>query len=247
MAFDTERKYMSKGEAQAAEIDVGLRQYMLGVYNYMATGLALTGVLAWLVANTPALQQIFFQVAPNGAVGPSMIGWVAIIAPIGLVLWLSFGIHKMQASTAKAVFFGYAALMGISLASIFLAYTSASVARVFFITAGTFAGMSLWGYTTKRDLSGMGSFLMMGLIGLIIASVVNIFLASSMLHFAISVIGVIVFVGLTAYDTQKIKEMYYEGDGAEIAAKKSVMGALTLYLDFINLFIMLMRLLGERR
>jgi len=170
-----------------------------------------------------------------------------MLAPLGLVLWLSFGIERMQASTAQALFWLYSGLMGLSLASVFLVFTGESVARVFFITAGTFAAMSLYGYTTRRDLSQFGSFLMMGLIGIILASLVNIFLASSALQFAISVIGVVVFVGLTAWDTQRIKEMYVEYDDGQIAGKKAIMGALTLYLDFINLFMMLIQLLGVRR
>jgi FtsH-binding integral membrane protein len=170
-----------------------------------------------------------------------------MFSPLAFVLALSFGINKMQASTAQTVFWAFAAVMGLSLANIFLLYTGASITRVFFITAGTFAGMSLYGYTTKRDLTGMGSFLMMGLIGIIIASVVNMFLASSALHFVISVVGVLIFVGLTAYDTQKIKSMYLEADVAEVMSKKVIMGALTLYLDFINLFVMLLRLFGDRR
>ncbi len=175
--------------------------------------------------------------------------FVIMLAPLGLVMWLSFGINRMQASTAQALFWVYAGVMGLSMASIFLVFTGASIARVFFITAGTFAAMSLYGYTTQRDLSQFGSFLMMGLIGIIIASLVNIFIASSALQFAISVIGVLVFVGLTAWDTQQIKETYYEyqyADG-QTASKTAIMGALRLYLDFINLFMMLLQLFGARR
>jgi FtsH-binding integral membrane protein len=242
MAFE-DRKYMtgvgSRADSAAA-IDEGLRKYMLGVYNYMASGVALTGIVAWLVANT-AISSVFFT-----PTGPSMLMWVAIFAPIGLVLFMSARINSMKASTAQALFWAYAALNGISLSLIFVQYTDESIARVFFITAATFAGLSLWGYSTKRDLSGMGSFLFMGLIGIVIASVVNIFLGSSMLQWILSVAGVLVFAGLTAYDTQQIKEMYFEGDGSEAAAKKSVMGALRLYLDFINMFVMLMHLFGNR-
>jgi len=173
--------------------------------------------------------------------------WLVMLAPLGLVMWLSFGINRMQASTAQAIFWLYSGLMGLSLATVFLVYTGTSIARVFFITAGTFAAMSLYGYTTQRDLSKFGSFLFMGLIGIIIASLVNLFIASSALQFAISVIGVIVFTGLTAWDTQQIKEMYFASDGYEVAGKKAVMGALRLYLDFINLFMMLLQLLGARR
>ena len=218
-------------------VDEGLRAYMLRVYNYMASGLALTGIVAYVAANYGFYQSI--------AGTPLM--WVVMLAPLGLVFAISFGIERMSASTAQALFWVYAALMGLSLAGIFLVFTGASIARVFFITAGTFAGMSLYGYTTRADLSRFGSFLMMGLIGIVIASLVNIFIGSSALQFAISVIGVLVFVGLTAYDTQRIKETYYEADSHEIAGKKAILGALTLYLDFINLFMMLMQLFGQRR
>ena len=185
--------------------------------------------------------------ASTSSIAKTPLIWLVILAPLGLVMLMSFGVQRMQASTLQLVFWLYAGLMGLSLAMVFLVFTGASVARVFFITAGTFAAMSLYGYTTQRDLSQFGSFLFMGLIGIIIASLVNMFLASSALQFAISVIGVLVFTGLTAYDTQQIKEMYYEGDGSEMAGKKAIMGALRLYLDFINLFMMLMQLLGTRR
>jgi FtsH-binding integral membrane protein len=229
---------MTRAEAEAAEIDVGLRSYMLRVYNYMASGLALTGIVAYVVANTPALMQAIYGT-------PLM--WLVMLSPLAFVLFLSFRIHRIRASTAQLVFWLFSGVMGLSLASIFIVYTQTSIARVFFITAGTFAAMSLYGYTTKKDLSGWGSFLFMGLIGIIIAMVVNIFLASPALYFAISVIGVLVFVGLTAYDTQRIKEMYLASDTAEISSKKAIMGALRLYLDFINLFVMLLALLGHRR
>jgi uncharacterized protein len=219
-------------------VDVGLRDYMLRIYNYMASGLALTGVVAYLFAQ-------YLQANPALARSPVM--FLLMLAPLGLVMWLSFGIERMQASTAQLLFWIYAGVMGLSLASIFLVFTGESIARVFFITAGTFAAMSLYGYTTQRDLTQWGSFLFMGLIGIILASLVNIFLASSALTFAISVIGVIVFVGLTAYDTQQIKESYFEYDDGQVAGKKAIMGALRLYLDFINLFMMLLQLFGARR
>jgi len=231
----------------SVEIDAGLREYMLRVYNYMASALTLTGIIAYFSANTPAIINTLYSLGPSGQVEPTGLAYLVMFSPLAFVLALSFGINKMQASTAQTVFWAFAAIMGLSLANIFLLYTGASITRVFFITAGTFAGMSLYGYTTKRDLSGMGSFLMMGLVGIIIASIINIFLASSALHFIISVIGVLVFVGLTAYDTQKIKSLYLEADGSEVMTKKAIMGALTLYLDFINLFVMLLRLFGERR
>jgi hypothetical protein len=243
MAFGPDRKTvtgaqrMTRAQAEAAQIDVGLRQYMLRVYNYMTGGLALTGVIAYLTANSPTMLNAIYG---------TPLQWVVMLAPLGFVLVLSFGVHRMSAGVAQILFWAFAAVMGLSISYIFLAYSGASIARVFFITAGTFAAMSLFGYTTKRDLTGMGSFLFMGLIGIIIAMVVNLFLASSALDFAISVIGVLVFTGLTAYDTQRIKEMYVEADGAAVMTKKAIMGALNLYLDFINLFIMLLRLFGSR-
>jgi len=225
------------GAAQAG-IDAGLRDYMLRIYNYMASGLALTGIVSYVFA-----QYLF----AHPALARSPIMFVLMLAPIGLVMWLSFGIERMRASTAQTLFWVYAGVMGLSLASVFLVFTGESIARVFFITAGTFAAMSIFGYTTRRDLSQIGSFLFMGLIGIIIAGLVNIFLASSALQFAISVIGVFVFTGLTAYDTQQIKEMYWEYDDGQVAGKKAIIGALRLYLDFINLFMLLMQLLGTRR
>ena len=221
-----------------AAVDEGLRAYMLRVYNYMASGVALSGIVAALVASSPALLQAIYGTG---------LHWIVMLAPLGFVLVLAFGVNRLSATATQALFWAFAAVMGASLSWIFVAYTGASIVRVFFITTATFAAMSLYGYTTKRDLTGMGTFMFMGLIGIIIASVVNIFLASSALHFAISVIGVLVFVGLTAYDTQKIREMYFEADSADVATKKAVMGALTLYLDFINLMVMLLRLFGERR
>lgn len=240
----------SRAQAVPA-IDAGLRQYMLRVYNYMASGLALTGLVAYMLFQATAVT------GPTGDIvgltnlgvslytGPMM--WIVALAPLGVVLYMSFGIRNMSASRAQTMFWVFAFLMGLSLSTIFLTYTQASIARVFFITASTFGAMSIYGYTTKRDLTGMGSFLFMGLIGIIIASIVNIFMQSSMMYFVISVLGVLIFVGLTAYDTQKIKNMYMAYDSGEVTAKKAIMGALTLYLDFINLFIMLLRLFGARR
>ena len=220
-------------------IDEGLRAYMLGVYNYMAAGLAVSGIVAYFVSASPAILTTIYT---NTA-----LTWIVMLAPLAFLLALSFGIQKMKASTVQALYWAFAITMGISLSSIFVVYTSASIARVFFITAATFGAMSLYGYTTKKDLTGWGSFLFMGLIGIIIASVVNFFMASAALDFAISVIGVLVFVGLTAYDTQKIRNEYSEFDSGEVATKKSVFGALRLYLDFINLMLMLLRLFGSRR
>lgn len=244
-----DRKYMTDvgGRAgTAAAIDEGLRKYMLGVYNYMASGVALTGIVAWLVANT-GLQALFYTATPQGGAAPSILTWIAMFGSLGLVFFMSFRVAHIRSTTAQAVFWIYAALNGVWLSSVFMIYTPVSITRVFFITAASFAALSLYGYTTKRDLTGWGSFLFMGLIGIIIASIVNIFLASPMLYWIVSVAGVLVFAGLTAYDTQKIKEMYFEGDTSEIVAKKSVMGALALYLDFINLFLMLLRLFGQTR
>ena len=253
MAFGQDQKFSlrtnkaSAGQAYDTTIDTGLRDYMLRIYNYMASGLALTGIIAYTSANTPAILNMMYAVGPNGGIQPTGLAYIAMLAPLGFVLALSFGINKMKASTAQSVFWGFSAVMGLSLSHIFLTYTGTSITRVFFISAGTFAAMSLYGYTTKKDLTGLGSFLFMGLIGIIIASVVNMFLQSSAMHFVISVLGVLIFVGLTAYDTQKIKNMYSEIDGSETASKKAIMGALTLYLDFINLFMMLLRLFGDRR
>jgi uncharacterized protein len=224
------------GTARTAAVDAGLRAHMLTVYNYMAGGVALTGVVAYFT------NQMFGQ-----ALAGSPVMYVLIFAPLALVFFLSWRIDRLSASTARALFFVYAALLGASLSMIFRVYTDASITRVFFISAAAFGGLSLWGYTTQRDLTGMGSFLMMGLIGIIIASLVNIFLRSSGLDWIVSVIGVIVFAGLTAYDTQKIKEMYSPMDDGTVMGRKAVMGALTLYLDFINLFLMLLRLFGGRR
>jgi hypothetical protein len=246
MAFETQRGTWTRGQAEAAQIDVGLRAYMLRVYNYMASGLALTGLVAALVAGTPEINQLFFQVGLRGA-SPTGLGWLAIIAPIGLVFAFSMGLARMRASTAQGLFWLYAGLMGVSLSSIFLVYTGSSITRVFFISAASFAGLSLYGYTTRRNLSAFGTFLVMGVWGLMIAMLVNMFIASSALQFVISVAGVGIFAGLTAWDTQKIKEMYWSADDSETAGKKAIMGALTLYLDFINLFLMLLRLFGDRR
>jgi len=234
----SDRRSMTQAQAEAAQIDVGLRQHMLRVYNYMASGVALTGIIAYAVAHSPAMMQAIFG---------TPLAWVVMLAPLAFVLVLSFGIHKLSLFATQALFWLFAATMGLSLASIFVVYTGESIARVFFITAASFGALSLYGYTTKRSLSGIGSFLMMGLFGIVIASVVNLFLKSTGLQFAISVIGVLVFAGLTAYDTQKIKEMYLDTDHEETAGKKAVMGALALYLDFINLMIMLLHLLGQRR
>jgi uncharacterized protein len=236
--------------ARGAEgvIDEGLRAHMLRVYNYMVIGLALTGVAALGTFNL-AFESVggTYQLTTLGqTLFGSPLMWVIVLLPLGMVFFLSFRIQKMSVSAAQTTFWVFAVLMGVSLSTIFAAYSAQSITRVFFITAATFGAMSVWGYTTKRDLTGMGSFLFMGLIGIIIAMVVNIFLQSSALQFAVSVLGVLIFTGLTAYDTQKIKEMYYAGDDGTVAGRKAIMGALSLYLDFINLFLMLLRLFGNR-
>jgi FtsH-binding integral membrane protein len=237
MAFVPEPR-LAQAQVGVERIDEGLRRYMLQVYNYMGLGLAITGAVAFLVAATPALYVPIFS---------TPLKWVVMLAPLGFVFFLSARINNMSVSAAQLTFWVFAAVMGLSMASIFLVFTGASIARVFFITAAMFGAMSLYGYTTRRDLSGWGSFLFMGLIGIIIASLVNLFLASSAVQFAVSVIGVLVFTGLTAYDTQRIKEMYYELDAADVATRKAIMGALSLYLSFINLFMMLLQLFGTQR
>lgn len=237
MAYEPGNRWTAGSAATQIGIDAGLREYMLRVYNYMAGGLALTGGVAYLAVASGVYQAI---------VG-SILFWIVLFAPLGLVMLLSFRIQTMSLGAAQLTFWAYAALMGLSIAGIFLVFTGASIARVFFITAGTFAAMSLYGYTTRRDLSRFGSFLFMGLIGIIIAGLVNLFVHSTALQFALSVAGVLVFTGLTAWDTQSIKEMYLESDGAAVMGKKAILGALRLYLDFINLFMMLMQLMGTRR
>ena len=232
-------------------MDEGLRAYMLKVYNYMATGVLLTGIIALLSFKMSVVTDQSGTITGFTSFGNALffsgLKWLVMLAPLGIVFYMSFGINKMSSAKAQTVFWIFASLMGLSLSWILLVYTGVSVARVFFITSATFGAMSIYGYTTKRDLTKLGSFLMMGLIGIIIASLVNIFLKSSMMYFIISILGVLIFVGLTAYDTQKIKNMYLASDDSEILGKKAVMGALTLYLDFINLFIMLLRLFGQRR
>jgi FtsH-binding integral membrane protein len=237
MALGSQPRWTTRPADTVVGIDAGLREYMLRVYNYMASGLALTGIVAYVAADSG-----FYE-----SLRHTPLIYLVMLAPLGLVLLMSFGIQRMQASTAQMVFWLFSGLMGLSLASVFLMFTGTSIARVFFITAGTFGAMSLYGYTTQRDLSQWGSLLFMGLVGVIIASLVNLWLQDSAIAFAISVIGVLVFVGLTAYDTQQIKEMYVEYDDGQIAGKKAIMGALRLYLDFINLFLLFLQLFGVRR
>lgn len=229
--------------SNAEVVDEGLRDYMLRIYNYMAAGLAATAAVAWLVVSNTALLKLFFT--PHGY---SALGWLALIAPLIMVFSFGWVLNRGTLKQVQSVFWGYSALMGISLAPIFLAYTGASIARVFLITAATFGSLSLYGYTTKKDISGWGSFLMMGVIGLIIASIVNIFLASTGLDYALSYLTVFIFAGLTAYDTQKLKSMYFaSGYNEDLSSRLAVSGALSLYLDFINMFIALLRLMGDRR
>jgi len=238
----------------AAEIDQGLRSYMLGVYNYMAIGLAITGLFALgiymlSISGTPTPYQIrggLYLTQLGYTLFVSPVKWLVILAPLAMVFFLSFRVDKMSFGAAQLSFWAYAAMVGVSLAVLLMVYTHTSIARVFFITAASFGALSLYGYTTKRDLSGWGSFLFIGLIGIILASLVNIWFASSMLQWIISCVGVLVFAGLTAYDTQQIKEMYDVNDDGTVAGKKSIMGALRLYLDFLNLFLMLLQLFGNR-
>ena len=250
MALDFKQQSFTKTADQAA-IDEGLRAYMLKVYNYMTTGLLLTGIIAFFFGKASIVTGDAGQIIGVTSIGALLFGsplkWLVMLAPLGFVFYLSARINKMSISAAQITFWVFSAIMGLSLASLFIEFTQTSIARVFFITSGTFAAMSLYGYTTKRDLTKLGGFLFMVLIGIIIASIVNIFIGSSAMQFAISVIGVLVFVGLTAYDTQSIKNMYYAGDSENIGSKKALMGALRLYLDFINLFILLLQLFGQRR
>jgi FtsH-binding integral membrane protein len=236
----------------AAALDAGLRAYMLRVYNWMASGLLVTAIVSYVIANT-SLSELFFNVVrtPRGlATQPTILGMIAMFAPLAFVLVLSFGVNRMSKTSVQALFWVFCATMGASMANIFVVYVGASVASTFAVTASMFAAISLYGYTTKTDLTKMGSFMMMGLIGIIIAGVVNMFLGSGPLALAISVIGVIVFVGLTAYDTQRIKADYIEyayAEGTDGAAKRSVFDALGLYLNFINLFQLMLQFMGVRR
>ena len=235
---------------QAASYDAGLRSYMLSVYNYMLSGVLLTGIIALAFGYVESLQRLMFVVTETSrgtAVSPSLLGWIVTLSPLAIVFAMSFGAARMSESTLKALFFAYAGLLGASLSMIFIVYTDTSIAQVFFGTAAGFGALSLWGYTTKKDLSGLGTFLIIGLVGLIVASIVNLFLQSGTMSLVISAIGVLIFAGLTAYDTQKIKSMYFQVAGTSFAGKSVVMGALTLYLDFINMFLFLLRLFGDRR
>jgi len=236
----------------AAVLDAGLRAYMLRVYNWMSSGLVLTGIVAYAIATYPPLHALFYRQVTTPfatATQPTGLAIVSIFAPLAFILVLSMGVNRLSKSAVQTLFWVFCAAMGASLSNIFLVYTGESIVRVFFITAATFAGMSIYGYTTKADLSRFGSFLFMGLIGIILAGLVNMFMHSSALQFAISVIGVLVFTGLTAFDTQRIKAAYVQyayADGVDAAAKRSVYDALSLYLNFINLFMLLLRIMGNR-
>jgi FtsH-binding integral membrane protein len=240
------------GVAGAVSIDEGLRAYMRRVYNWMASGLLLTGIVAYGVANTQLISLFYHPVTTEFGtrIAPTALGTISMFAPLGFVLALSFGVNRMSRSTVQALYWAFCLAMGASLTNIFLIYAHDSIARVFFISAAMFAGMSIYGYTTKADLSRMGSFLIMGLWGVVLASLLNMFLHSSGIQFAVSIIGVVVFTGLTAYDTQRIKVSYSQfayAEGQDGAARRSVYDALSLYLNFINLFMLLLQLTGNRR
>lgn len=239
------------GATRTAEIDAGLRAYMIRIYNYMAAGVALTGVTAWLTYNAAVITDVSGKITGLTSFGQALFSGpltiILFLGTLGIVFFLSFRIDKLQAGTAMVLFMLYAGLLGLMLSSVFLTYTGASITRTFFISAASFGALSLYGYTTQRDLSPIGSFLIMGVIGLVIAMLVNLFLKSSGLDFIISAAGVLIFAGLTAWDTQKIKEMYDANDDGTVSGRKAVMGALTLYLDFINLFLFMLRFLGDRR
>jgi FtsH-binding integral membrane protein len=225
--------------AARADYDAGLRSYMLSIYNYMASGVLVTGIVALLFARSGMAEQIL--------AGPGLLKYVVMFAPLAFVMVLSFGINKLQTSTAQMIYWAYTVVMGFSMASIFLVYTGMSIAQCFFATATAFAGLSLYGYTTKRDLSAFGTFLIMGVIGIIVASLLNLWFQSPAVALAINILGVLIFAGLTAYDTQKLKSMYDYVAGTDMMGKTVIMGALTLYLDFINMFMFLLQLFGGRR
>jgi len=227
----------SAGRDASAARDAGLRSYMLSVYNYMASGVLLTGIVALGFASSGLAQQVM----------ATPLRYLIIFAPLAFVMVLSFGINRLSTTAAQGLFWAFAAVMGLSMSTIFLVYTGTSIATTFFATAAAFAGLSLFGYTTKKDLSGFGTFLIMGVVGLLVAMVINIFLQSPAMQMAISAIGVLLFAGLTAYDTQKIKSMYFQVQGSDFMGKSVVMGALTLYLDFINMFTFLLSFMGDRR
>ena len=231
----------------AAGYDEGLRSYMLSIYNYMASAVLLTGIVALLVANNASLLSVFYATNADGRIGPTVLGWIAMLSPLALVLVMNFGVNRLSEGALKACFWGFAGLMGVSMSTIFIRYTGASIAQTFFVTAASYGALSLYGYTTKRDLSAMGKFLMMGLIGLLVAMLANFFFKSGPLQLGINIIGTLIFAGLTAYDTQRLKSMYYELQGSDFIGKAAVLGALTMYLNFINLFQFLLSFMGARR
>jgi FtsH-binding integral membrane protein len=231
-----------------AGYDEGLRSYMLSIYNYMASGVLLTGVVALLVATNPTLLAVFFAQDPaSGRIGPTLLGWVAMLSPLALIMVMNFGINKLTEGQLKACFWVFAGLMGVSMSTIFLQYTGASIAQTFFVTAASYGALSLYGYSTKRDLSPFGKFLYMGVIGILLAMLANFFFKSGPLQLGINILGTLIFAGLTAYDTQRLKNMYYQLEGSDFIGKAAVMGALTMYLNFINLFQFLLMFMGQRR
>lgn len=234
----TAAQYPTQVGARDAAFDAGLRSYMLSVYNYMASGVLLTGIVALLFANSGLARDILF--------GPGLLKWLIVLSPLAFVMVMSFGLNRLSTGALQACFWAFATVMGLSMSSIFLIYTQTSIAQTFFATAASFAGLSLWGYTTKKDLSGFGTFLIMGLVGLLVAMIINIFLQSGTMALVISFVGVLLFAGLTAYDTQRIKSMYAYVAGTDMMGKTVVMGALSLYLDFINMFQFLLSFLGSR-
>lgn len=248
MAYDTDRRMTGQmrpatwTQAEAAEMDVGLRAYMLRVYNYMASGLLLSGVVALTVAGNESISSLFYQATERGYTYTGL-GWISVFAPLGLLFMMN---GRRSASALQGMYWAFVALMGVGLAATMMMYTGVSVARTFFITAGAYGALSLYGYSTKKDLSGFGSFLVMGLIGIMLAGIVNIFLGSAMVHFVISSLGVLIFAGLTAYDTQRIKNSYFEVGGTDGEEHSAIMGAVALYLNFINLFQFLLSFLGNR-
>ncbi len=229
-----------------AGYDEGLRSYMLSIYNYMASGVLWTGIVALFVATTPSLLQLFFAVKDNGVVGPTLLGWIAMLSPLAIILVMNFGVNRLSQSALAACFYVFATLMGISMSTIFLVYTGASIAQTFFVTAAAYGALSIYGYTTKRDLSPIGKFLFMGLIGLLVAMLANFFFKSAPLQLGINIIGVLIFSALTAYDTQRLKNLYFQVQGSDFIGKSAVLGALTLYLNFINMFQFLLSFMGNR-
>ena len=243
---DRYQDYVRGRETVGQVIDEGLRKYMLGVYNYMTIGLLITAFVSYFMMATGAIG-LFYTETPSGGYGLSFLGIIAMIAPFAGVFYFSHALRTAPIAKVQMAFYIFAALIGLSISPILMIYTGVSVVRVFLITSGTFAGMSLYGYTTKKDLTAFGAFLYMGLWGIILASIVNIFLKSSGLYFVTSIVGVLIFVGLTAFDTQKIKRIYYEGDSSDMTSRKAISGALALYMDFINMFLYMLRFFGNRR